>query len=314
MQQSLLRYDDRLIPSVLRPKFQAFVGPGHRVAYASWAKPSAFTPQVFVSDFNEGTITCFDLAGSVLGQITGLINPQGMALKYGQLYIAETGAHRIDIIHIKNTCNPRIGRTLDDPGQYPVDVVVDNGTVFASNIFGTAGPSTAPGSITYWTGGNSTPAGNFNAGASEYENFFLGLDASGNLYSNWRDSSFIAHTSCFPSPAGPGNDLGLTVGFPGGVDIAANGDLLELDQGVGLKTYFGGGCTGGWTLSSRISSDGDDWVDVSLRPGNGLVAVSNISTLVGQMYTYPAGLLTTTFEPPDVSSPNGIATTGWHHT
>jgi hypothetical protein len=103
------------------------------------------------------------------------------------------------------------------------------------------------------------------------------------------------------------------------MSVAKSGDLLVQDQGVGLDTFTGGSCSGGgWSLNSTISSSGDDWVDAALRPGNGIVAVSDAGNPSGTgqkalSLNYPSGTVVTTFNAPGQSLPIGIETTGYYH-
>jgi len=311
--QSIAHQATRGIPTLLPPKFQYLLQYGHQMTRASWVKPNSTTPQWFVADFVAGTVTCFDLNGNVLGQITGLVNPQGLTIHLGYLYVAETGSNRIDVFRVANSCNSTIVKKYNDSGQYPVDVAVGNGWVYASNIFSTSG---APGSITWWTGNNSTPAGNYNAGSTESGNYFIALDQSGNLYSSWSDVSGFGQVQCYAAPAGsgPGTNQGISLTFPGGMAVANNGDVVVSDQLASVNTYSGGSCGGGgWTLASSISNGGDDWVDIALRPGNGLIGASDASAVNAKILTYPAGALQATFTAPGAAQPIGIATTGNYH-
>jgi hypothetical protein len=327
----MARYESRAaVPNVLPPGLQYLVRTGQELKRPSWVKPDAkTTPQWFVSDINTGTVTCFDLAGNVLGQITGLKNPQGMAIHFGKLYVAVTGASTINEYNVNNTCNSHVVKTLSDPGQFPGDVAVGKGIVYVSNI---NSASSGPGSISYYLGSSSTPSGNFSGGgvpSQDWSHYFIALDSSGNLYSSYTDWDGHGLVECFPAPAtsGPGFDQGLVLGAPVSIAFAKNGNLIATDELQAyiypsrVNTYAGGSCaSGGWTLLSTISSAQNvRWPDIALRPANGLLGVTaNVqgspSSPTGLVILeYPSGKVFKTFTAPGQSLLVGIATTGNSH-
>jgi hypothetical protein len=285
----------------------------------SWYNPNVTGPIIAVSDFNASTVSCFNEEGVQTAQITsssGLSNPQGLAFHRGTLYVANTGASNV----LEFTgCAPTVVKTLADAGEYPVDVAVASaGQVYVSNIFSTSGPTNGPGNICPYVGTTRQPC--FNAGPSsgEYENFFITFDDSNNLWSTWEYYKGIGFVQCYPTlpTGGPGiRATGISMSFPGGLNVEINGSLVVLDQNVGITTWTGGTCSGGtWTQSgSTISSSGAVWVDIALDHKNLEVNRTDSTNLNVNSITYPGGVADDKFLPSGVSLPIGVANSGDAH-
>jgi hypothetical protein len=236
--------------SVLNPAGMLKIGyhaAGPRPTHSFNACPA--TGQLeYVSDASNGAVDIF-AGGFTSGQtpcgtITGLAEPQGLAVHKHFLYVANTigvvtgggnvlrfprGATTPDQTMVDSNCS----------GEYPADVSVDNnGYVYATNIITVA---CAGGSMsTFSPSGafmNNYPAYN---GANEY---FLTVQKNGNTY--YDDNSFsIQAGKCTAGACGAFASTGATMAFPGGLRSAsgpATEDVVLDDQsaagGGALTTY-----------------------------------------------------------------------------
>jgi len=159
---------------------QHAVIPNHRASFDSCP---ATGPIEYVSDASNGAVDIFAgknfTAGETpCGLITGLSEPQGLAVWNHELYVANTtgfdilryprGATSPDLTYVDSSCG----------GEYPADVAVGtDGTVIATDIISN---SCSGGQLSTWTGGG-TFVGNFpNAnGANDY---FLTVQKNGTVY------------------------------------------------------------------------------------------------------------------------------------
>jgi len=294
---SLLAREERgaNAPSVLPPELQrAIQTPLHAGLARSRYVSDARSEVVYVSDYENSSISCFDPSGNVIGQLTsrdGLFYPQGISVSGGILYVANTGSS--SVLEFKG-CSGTLVRTLNDPEGAPVDVAASHdGHVYVSNIRSSSGP----GNISVYTAGGVNPSGSLSAGSNESENFFLATDAKNDVLSTWMDSNGAGHVQCYPSPpVSPGVDQGIVLGFPGGIKVAANGTLAVGDQRTGIDIFAGGNCgSGGWSSTGSISSAPDDWVDIALNSAASLVNRTDISSHNANQLTFPGGTLNQQF-------------------
>jgi hypothetical protein len=227
------------VPTVLNPvgmlKLRQLGTPSHKAGFN--ACPAA-GPIVYMSDFNTSTINIYKVpfAGQApCGQITGVVNPQGMIVRRHVLYVANTGAGSVVAFH-RGASSPF--KTYTDPncsGQFPVDVTVSaDGYVYATNIFAGA----CAGSISSWKK-DGTFIGTIpnQAGANSY---FLTIQKDGTMY--YDDNTFALYVgSCSAGSCGSFSNTGATFAFPGGLRSADGEDLVLDDQsasgGGALVTY-----------------------------------------------------------------------------
>lgn len=147
-----------------------------------WISPKVGqTPIVYGSSYNGGFINIYALKGknqTVMGQLTNsLVSPQGMVVD-GQhrLWVANTNAGNIVAFQRGNTTPFRI---LDDSGEYPVAVAIDeSGNVYAANAQTTSGGN---GSVTVWKRGHTEPTGTLTTSDMVLA-LGLGVDAQGDLF------------------------------------------------------------------------------------------------------------------------------------
>jgi DNA-binding beta-propeller fold protein YncE len=194
----------------------------------------------YVSDASNGAVDIFQ-GGFTAGQtpcglITGLSEPQGLAVRQGKLYVANTTG--FDILRFpRGSTTP--DKTYTDSscgGEYPADVAVDSaGYVYATDIISN---SCSGGQMSTWKPGgtflHNYPAYN---GANEY---FLTVQKNGATY--YDDNAFaIESGSCVAGVCGAFASTGATMAFPGGLRSASDQDVVLDDQsaaGGGALTTF----------------------------------------------------------------------------
>jgi len=211
---------------------------------ASFDSCPATGPIEYVSDASNGAVDIFagkNFTGgeTPCGLISGLSEPQGLAVSKHELYVANTtgldvlrfprGSTSPDMTYVDSSCS----------GEYPADVAVaTDGTVLATDIISNA---CGGGQISTWTGGG-TFVGNFpNAnGANDY---FLTVQQNGTVY--FDDNTFSIYVgSCPAGVCGSFSSTGATMAFPGGLESASgpNSEDVVLDDqsaagGGALTTY-----------------------------------------------------------------------------
>ena len=195
---------------------------------------------IYISDFIDNVIDIYagpNFAGQApCGKLSGsgLSNPQGMTVKAGDLYVANTGGFDVLVFH-RGATSPF--KTYTDPGdgggQYPVDVTVAaDKTVIASNNY--APDNYENGSISTWHK-NGTLVGNFPM-VNDISGLFLTLTKSGTLFFNDRDNSgygYLWRGSCPAGVCGTFSYVGPqanTIG-PGGLRVTENDThLIQIDE------------------------------------------------------------------------------------
>jgi len=219
------------VPSVLNPVGMLSLHnlggaqPSHKASFNSC--PAAGTI-IYMSDFNLSVINIYKGGNltplALCGSITGVVNPQGMIVKAGNLYVANTGGGNILGFH-RGSTTPFV--TYTDPtcsGQFPVDVTVSSDNfVFATNIFGGA----CAGSISIFkkAGAYVSTIANGN-GANDY---FLTIQNNGTLYTD--DNTFAMYkASCAGGACGAFTNTGAVMNFPGGIRSEDGEDPALDDQ------------------------------------------------------------------------------------
>lgn len=202
--------------------------PIHKISFNSC--PATGTIE-YISDFNDSIISIYagNFAGQApCGQITsssGLINPQGMIVKAGSLYVANTGAG--DILRFargSTTANKTYTDSING-SQFPVDVTVSaDNTVIASNIFG----SNEAGSLSTFNKTTGATIGNF-PNANGANTYFLTVQKNGTVY--YDDNTFSIYVGSCPAGAcGSFAGTGASMAFPGGLRSADHEDVILQDQ------------------------------------------------------------------------------------
>ncbi|HEV3153293.1 MAG TPA: hypothetical protein VGZ02_05785 [Candidatus Baltobacteraceae bacterium] len=280
-------------------------------AHSYNACPTSIT---FVSDFANNVVYMLSgVTSTVCGTITGLVNPQGMALDAsGNLWIANTGASNVLKYAPPYTT---VSRTLSDPFEYPTSVAVCKGYIAVTNIETTGGKA---GNVAIYKKG-SKPAAHLkdtNAG-SEY---FGACDTKGNLFTTY--CTGIAGVNCSQGggrvnewKGGTGTAIELssiTLQFPGGLDYE-DGSLLVDDQlAYTVGFYKSPYATASKTIN--ISGHGDP-VTIKVTGSDKTLLTTTCCetsyTTAAAAYTISTGAFLKTINIPNGSNPNqpiGVAT------
>ncbi|HEY5095375.1 MAG TPA: hypothetical protein VII69_09690 [Candidatus Eremiobacteraceae bacterium] len=218
-------------PSTLLKVQQFGTHPNNKVGFN--ACPAAGT-LIYMSDFNLGVVNIYKGGNTsplvLCGQLTGLANPQGMIVKAGNLYVANTGGLDVLAFH-RGATTPFI--TYTDPscsGQFTVDVTVSSDNiVYASNIFG----GSCEGSISAWNKNSGALIGNMQ-NPDGNETFFLTIQNNGTMY--YDDPTGLFKQTCTAGSCNSNSNTGATFTFPGGVRSEDGEDLALDDQGNGSTT------------------------------------------------------------------------------
>lgn len=224
----------QLPPSLLLPRFAAQIHPVSGQV-ASFSRPDAATAHVYSCQYYGSDCKVWNASnGSLIKTVTsGLSNPQGTVTggKKSAWYIANTGGSNLPIY---NAAGTHLNKTLNDSGQYPVDVSWAKGKVAVSNIFTT---SFTAGSVSIYLGTSKNPSSNLTD-----SNAFQGIGIAqhgGNCYWSYNDNSGIGQIDVFTGCKGSATNLGLTLGFAGGVAFDNAGNMWYADQLAGLYKCSG---------------------------------------------------------------------------
>jgi hypothetical protein len=233
-QRPLIARDGMLLPREL-------VIPTPRSAQIrGWLSPEAKAGKdvLYVADQGPNAIDIFSEKGTnqqPIGQITdGVSGPDGIFVDHKRnLYVCNFGNDTVTV-YPPGATSP--SETLTGSSS-PIDVVVDkSGNVFVSNFNGSSN-----GKVLEYLKGQTTPsktivqfgAGSFSEG--------LGFDKQGDLYVafNSAGGGVLEFTPSNPS----GTNLGIRVGYVGGMTIDKAGDILLVDQNLPGVDVFAPGQT-----------------------------------------------------------------------
>jgi hypothetical protein len=191
----------------------------------------------------KGTISSYatDCSGAEGGVVDG----------QGRLIVACTGSSTINIYNKGNTTGPANVVLNDTSDYYPADAFEDkSGNIYATNLYGfTCGTSTcneSDGNFVWWTTANqasgSSPSGSY-ADPNLLEDYDADIDANGNITVDGFHCTYQVPSGC--EAAAPEVDMimpmgsmwmamndNVTLNFPGGINVLANGDISVLDQGT----------------------------------------------------------------------------------
>ena len=230
------------VPSVLNPvgmlRLHNLSGAQPSKAHFNNTCPATGT-LVYMSDFNLSEVIVYKGGGTTplvqCNVLTGFANPQGMIVKGGKVWIANTGA--LSVVEVgRNSSTPIT--TYTDPtcsGQFPVDVTVSgDGYVYANNIFG----GSCAGSISVWTKSGTYVTTIPNANGAN--NYFLTIQKDGTMY--YDDNTFALYKgSCLAGSCSSFSNTGASFAFPGGLRSEDGEDVALDDQsasgGGALLTY-----------------------------------------------------------------------------
>jgi NHL repeat len=171
----------------------------------------------------KGTGPNNPVAGSLSGSFS---NPEGIAVDaHGDLYVANNNAENV-LVYTAGSTSPT--GTLDDPGEFPVDVTVGpDGTVYVANL---DGPIGASGGVVVYAPGSSEPT------TTLHDKCFLrvlgvALDKHGDLFASCQIAPGYGHGEVVEFKAGStkGIQTHIALGTAGGLGFDGAGHLLAID-------------------------------------------------------------------------------------
>jgi len=228
---------------------------------------------------------------------TGLSNPQGTSVNWvppkRTWSIANTG---LSNVLQYSPGGATLLNTISDSGEYPVDVTAGfkSNTTIISNIYTT---SFTAGSVDVCVGSSCTKLTDSNA----FQGIGIAIDGAGNCYWSYNDNSGIGQIDMFTGCAGSPTNLGLSLGFAGGVAFDKANNMYYSDQlsgiyrcsGVTSCTLFASGFTDGLMINFTHKYKGLLVADAGA--GN----VDNVDPSTGSV--------TTLFSPGTSDPPFGVA-------
>lgn len=298
-----------------RPNYRAArpdVVPAGRVAvhpFVNVKEINAATVKIFTSDFANDTVTIWSTKGKQLAQITGLSNPQALAIDAkGNLYVANTGGSNILVYASPYT---KVKKTISDSGQYPVGIsVLNNGEFIAvTNIFTT---SDGPGSVTLYKNGKQTR----NVTSTAFsEDYFCAFDGNGNLYFDGKNASGDAAVGEIVKATTTGKTVTTlttknAIEFPGGVAVTSAG-LIAVDDQEAFAVYTYKApvkkSLGAPVHTTPLTGTGDP-VAIAFNSTDKDVWTADAVNLDAAEYAYPkGGNAVTTFPLTGAAEPIGVA-------
>ncbi len=248
---------------------------------------------LFISDYTDGVVDIYNIAGMLTATLTGFAQPRGLAVdKSGNLYVADTDNFRVLVY-----APPYNGRptTLQDPNQFLANVAVDgNGNVAVTNL---ATTSAGPGSVSFYAKGTTRPTNIVSSPPTIGEVFFGAFDAKGNLYIDGLDSA--GHTT-FGIVAGGIKGAAITplttsntFSFPGGVAVTTQG-LIAIDDQVGRTIYTYNPPNAktrslGSPVFTTTLAGANDPVTFAFTENNRFAVTADAGNGTAALYRFPAG-------------------------
>jgi hypothetical protein len=280
---------DRNPTIVARPDV---VSPGRIVVhpFVNVTAVKAASVKIFVSDVTIGVVNIYHPNGTLIAQLTGFNEPQGLATDAkGNLYVADTGNSRIQIYAPPYTGSPT---TLSDPGEYPAGVsVLNNGKFVAvTNVMDTSG---GQGSVILYTNGT---AGSPIFNSDFLEVYLCGFDAKGNLYVDGSNSFGAVEVGEIAKLTTGGTTLTTlaynnAISFPGGVEVTTKGEIAIGDQlGAAIYSYNPpkGGSLGSPVETTPLTGS-SDVVTFAFKKYNKFLWTADAVNADSNKFAYPGG-------------------------
>jgi SMP-30/gluconolaconase/LRE-like protein len=266
---------------------------------AGWMSPEAKKGKnlLYVADQSAGAIEIYKQKGSnqqPIGAITqGVSGPDGIFVDpHGKLYVCNFGNGTVTVYPRAKTAP---SETLTGAGS-PIDVVAAaDGTVYVANF-----NSGTNGTVLEYPKGDTTPSKTIVTFGSGSFPEGLALDSANHLYVayNVNDGEVLEFGPGSPS----GKNLGIHVGYVGGLTIDHSNDLLLDDQNLPGVDVFPPGST---TPSQQIKGFKLAF-DVALNHKNTTLWVTAPFTPAAYEVSYPAGTIVDTIT--SLESAFGVAT------
>jgi len=204
-----------------------------------WLNPAAKNSSLlYVADQGAGGVWIYDQKGknqSPIGEITqGVAGPDGLFVDHKRnLYVCNFGNGTVTVYPPGGT-SP--SETLTGAGS-PLDVVVAlNGTVYVSNY-----NSNTNGTVLEYPKGQTTPSKTVVTFGTNSFPEGLAIDSSKNLYVAYNSTD--GEVLKFPHGSDKGTNLGIHVGYVGGLTIDKSNDLDLVDQNLPGVDVFPPGAT-----------------------------------------------------------------------
>jgi hypothetical protein len=268
---------------------------------------------VAVSDAGADTVDIFNESGTLEATLTGFSEPQGMTSdRAGNIYIADTENAQIQVWAPPYSGPPTL---IADPGQFPagVDQRNNGGFLAVTNIISQAG---GDGSVSLYR--NNTMVATI-SDPGLLEAFFCAFDHAGNLYVDGFNSDGVFTIAEIAHATTGGRTVQYlttsnTIGFPGGVEVANNGDIIIDDQTFDAPVIYtynppSGGSLGSPIDSTSLAPNGSDPVTFAFKTHNHNLYTADAGNFTSQEFSYPAGVLENTIGSGTFVQPIGVALT-----
>ncbi|HTV73474.1 MAG TPA: hypothetical protein VME66_07220 [Candidatus Acidoferrales bacterium] len=257
---------------VLIPAGQSMPAAGPHASGGGWLSPDAKKGKnlLYVADASYNAIRIYKQKGSnqqPIGEITeGVSGPYGLFMDpKGRLYSCNFGNGTVTV-YPRGKKSP--SETLTGAGS-PIDVVAGkDGTVYVANF-----NSGSNGTVLEYAKGQTSPTKTIVTFGSGSFPEGLGLDSSNNLYVAYNTND--GEVEEFVSGSSSGKNLGIHVGYVGGLTIDRENDVLLDDQNLpGVDVYPPGSNTPseqitGFSLADFIAlnhKNSELWVTAPFTP------------------------------------------------
>jgi len=264
---------------VLVPAKLLTIHPAARLMSKSWANPDSTGTLVYTCTFTSSFCEWFKQGhNAVQGQITGLVNPQGVGVSStsGNVYIADTGGSDVPV-YAKGSATQIAD--LSDAGEFPVGVAVDkNGTVYVANIFDT---SFGNGSVSVYAAGHTTPS-RMITDPNFIQVISVAVDEH-HLLTVCYNGSFGGQCDEFPNAHGHGVTKITGLGFSGGSDFDNSENIVVSDQLTAWNVYK----AGNFAMCATTSQGGStDYVMLGLNKASSSMVASNATAGTLDQFAY----------------------------
>ena len=230
-----------LPPSVLIPRVARTLRPVAGQVRGVHTHPDTnqayiYTCEYYGSDCKVWNAKTYALVNTLT---SGVSNPQGTSVNWNPSkrtwYIANTGLSNVLVYGPGG--GTQLG-TISDNGQYPVDVTAEfkGSNVYISNIYTT---SFTAGSLSVCNASGCNQLTDPNA----FQGIGVAVDGSGNCYWSYNDNSGIGQIDEFAGCKGSPTNLGLSLGFAGGLAVDQAGNLWYHQLSGIYKCNGTTGCT-----------------------------------------------------------------------
>ena len=273
-------------------------------AFQTWiSDPVAVTTADFVSDFNNEVVDIINPSTKkLIGQISGLNNPEGLASNPDgtgkKLYEVDQGTQSIHVYSPPYTGSPVI---IPDTGFFPIGIHVDkNGNIFVANQASGGGHGNA---VEYVHGSKSPKA--LPGGPTAVE--FVTVDSKGNVWGdgfNALDQPEVGHWPLISGTYHTFVKSAIALKFPGGLEFDSKGNLLLCDQqgaadgGAIIHVYDIPAGKHTPSKSITVQTNGSQVVTFALHDAENELIAPNATHGYVKLVSYPGGVALGHYFPP----------------